>query len=86
MIVDLICQQFRDVSREEFLATLRHDINNPVHVALGYMEMLGDRLRSEGSPELLGLAGSVTESLKAVATELQCALSDSLEKPGFSMY
>jgi len=57
----------RNEAREEFLATLRHDINNPVHVALGYMEMLGDRLKAEGSPELLGLAGSVTESLKAVA-------------------
>ena len=57
----------RNEAREEFLATLRHDINNPVHVALGYMEMLGDRLQSEGPPELLALAGSVTESLKAVA-------------------
>jgi signal transduction histidine kinase len=57
----------RNEAREEFLATLRHDINNPVHVALGYMEMLADRLKSEGSPELLALAGSVTESLKAVA-------------------
>jgi signal transduction histidine kinase len=57
----------RNEAREEFLATLRHDINNPVHVALGYMEMLGDRLKREGSAELLGLAGSVTESLKAVA-------------------
>ncbi len=57
----------RNEAREEFLATLRHDINNPVHVALGYMEMLGDRLKHEGSAELLQLAGSVTESLKAVA-------------------
>jgi signal transduction histidine kinase len=57
----------RNEAREEFLATLRHDINNPVHVALGYMEMLGDRLKREGSPEMLELAGSVTESLKAVA-------------------
>jgi signal transduction histidine kinase len=57
----------RNEAREEFLATLRHDINNPVHVALGYMEMLGDRLKREGSAEMLALAGSVTESLKAVA-------------------
>ncbi|MCC6849582.1 MAG: GAF domain-containing sensor histidine kinase [Deltaproteobacteria bacterium] len=58
----------RNEAREEFLATLRHDINNPVHVALGYMEMLADRLKHEGcSPEMLGLASSVTESLKAVA-------------------
>ena len=57
----------RNEAREEFLATLRHDINNPVHVALGYMEMLGDRLKRDGSPEMLELAGSVTESLRAVA-------------------
>jgi signal transduction histidine kinase len=57
----------RNEAREEFLATLRHDINNPVHVALGYMEMLADRLKREGSPEMLELAGSVAESLKAVA-------------------
>lgn len=58
----------RNEAREEFLATLRHDINNPVHVALGYMEMLSDRLKQEGaSPDMLGLASSVAESLKAVA-------------------
>ncbi len=57
----------RNEAREEFLATLRHDINNPVHVALGYMEMLGERLRVAGSAEMLALAGSVTESLKSVA-------------------
>lgn len=57
----------RNEAREEFLATLRHDINNPVHIALGYMEMLAERLRAEESSELLALAGSVTESLKAVA-------------------
>lgn len=57
----------RNEAREEFLATLRHDINNPVHVALGYMEMLADRLKLEGSTEMLALASSVTESLKAVS-------------------
>lgn len=57
----------RNEAREEFLATLRHDINNPVHVALGYMEMLGDRLKREGSAEMVELAGSISESLKAVA-------------------
>ncbi len=57
----------RNEAREEFLATLRHDINNPVHVALGYMAMLTDRLRADDAAELLALAGSVTESLKAVA-------------------
>lgn len=57
----------RNEAREEFLATLRHDINNPVHIALGYMAMLGDGLRAQQQTELLALAGSVTESLKAVA-------------------
>ena len=57
----------RNEAREEFLATLRHDINNPVHIALGYMEMLADRLKHGGSSEMLALASSVTESLKAVS-------------------
>ncbi|MEB2284747.1 MAG: hypothetical protein B6D46_13410 [Polyangiaceae bacterium UTPRO1] len=58
----------RNEAREEFLATLRHDINNPINVALGYVEMLSDRLKRDGgSPEMLALAGSVAESLKAVA-------------------
>ncbi len=57
----------RNDAREEFLATLRHDINNPVHVALGYMAMLNDGLRERGDDDLLAIASSVTESLKAVA-------------------
>jgi signal transduction histidine kinase len=57
----------RNDEREEFLATLRHDINNPVSVALGYTEMIVDRLQDDGPTDLLGLARSVTESLKAVA-------------------
>ena len=57
----------RNEAREDFLATLRHDINNPVHVALGYMAMLSDGLRAQDQPALLALAGSVTDSLKAVA-------------------
>ena len=57
----------RNEAREEFLATLRHDINNPVHVALGYMAMLTDGLRERDDEALLALASSVTESLKAVA-------------------
>ena len=50
--------------------------------------------RSAGSPHAVHLLSPAyrascvqcAESLKAVATELQRALSDSLEKPGFSMY
>jgi len=57
----------RNHEREEFLATLRHDINNPVGAALGYTEMIIDRLQSGGDTDLLALAGSVVESLKAVA-------------------
>lgn len=56
----------RDV-REEFLAMLRHDINNPVNVALGYTEMMIEECRDRGLRELLDLALSVEESLEAVA-------------------
>ena len=56
----------RDV-REEFLAMLRHDINNPVSVAVGYTEMIVDQCRQEGRRDLLDLALSVEESLNAVS-------------------
>jgi signal transduction histidine kinase len=56
----------RDV-REEFLAMLRHDINNPVSVAVGYTEMIVEQCREEGRRDLLDLALSVEESLKAVS-------------------
>jgi signal transduction histidine kinase len=57
----------RGEAREEFLATLRHDINNPVAVALGYTEMIVERLRGAGDRESTMLAGSVAELLKVVA-------------------
>jgi signal transduction histidine kinase len=57
----------RSQAREEFLATLRHDINNPVNVALGYTEMIMDRLRAVGDRETLALSASVRESLRVVA-------------------
>ena len=57
----------RSQAREEVLATLRHDINNPVHAALGYTEMILDRLRAGGDGETLALAASVLDSLKVVA-------------------
>lgn len=56
----------RDV-REEFLAMLRHDINNPVGVALGYTEMLVEECRDRGLRELLDIALSIEESLEVVA-------------------
>lgn len=56
----------RDV-REEFLAMLRHDINNPVSVAVGYTEMIVQQCREEGRRDLLELALSVEESLNAVS-------------------
>lgn len=56
----------RDV-REEFLAMLRHDINNPVSVAVGYTEMIVEQCRDEGRRDLLDLALSVEESLNAVS-------------------
>jgi signal transduction histidine kinase len=57
----------RNQGREEFLSTLRHDINNPIHVAMGYTEMILDRLKGDGPATLIPLASSVSESLKAVA-------------------
>jgi signal transduction histidine kinase len=57
----------RREAREEFLAMLRHDINNPVTTALGYSEILLDHLRAVGADALASLAASVLESLKTVA-------------------
>jgi signal transduction histidine kinase len=57
----------RNEEREEFLATLRHDINNPINSALGYAEMIIDGLKAEGPERLVPLAFSMVESLKAVA-------------------
>ena len=59
----------RGGAREEFLAMLRHDINNPVAVALGYTQIIVERLQDAGhpDPEVLVLAGSVSELLKAIA-------------------
>jgi signal transduction histidine kinase len=56
----------RDV-REEFLAMLRHDINNPVSVALGYTEMLVAECRDRKLRDLLDVALSIEESLEVVA-------------------
>jgi signal transduction histidine kinase len=57
----------RRQAREEFLAMLRHDINNPVTTALGYSEIILDHLRAVGDDALAPLAASVLESLKIVA-------------------
>ncbi len=57
----------RGEAREEFLATLRHDINNPVAVALGYTEIVVERLRAAGDRESTTLALSVAELLKVIA-------------------
>jgi signal transduction histidine kinase len=57
----------RGQAREDFLATLRHDINNPVAVAMGYTEMLAERLETMGDPELHQRALSVLELLKVIA-------------------
>lgn len=57
----------RDRDREDFLATLRHDINNPVQAAVGYTEMLIDALQREGRQDMHTLAAAVAEALRAVA-------------------
>jgi signal transduction histidine kinase len=53
-------------AREEFLAMLRHDINNPVTVALGCAELIVQHLQPTHDAELLRFARSVVESLGAV--------------------
>jgi signal transduction histidine kinase len=57
----------RSPAREEFLATLRHDIGTPLTVAIGYAEILGERLRAAGEPQSAALAGSVVELLAVIA-------------------
>jgi signal transduction histidine kinase len=57
----------RSQVREEFLSALRHDINNPLHAALGQTEIIIDRLRDGGDRATLTLAGAVVESLRVVA-------------------
>jgi len=54
--------------REDFLATLRHDIKNPLSVALGYLDLIGDRLDDDALEprELRRCLQASTESLKAV--------------------
>jgi signal transduction histidine kinase len=56
----------RSEAREEFLAMLRHDINTPVSIALGYAELVLERLQAQGDDKLAPLAVSVVESLKAI--------------------
>lgn len=56
----------RNESREEFLAMLRHDINNPIAAALGAAELIGEELRERGVDDLELLARSLSESLEAV--------------------
>jgi signal transduction histidine kinase len=56
----------RNESREEFLAMLRHDINNPIAAALGAAELIGEELRERGIDDLGSLARSLGESLEAV--------------------
>jgi signal transduction histidine kinase len=57
----------RGQAREEFLATLRHDITNPVAIALGYTEMIAERVQASGDAESSALASSVMELLKVIA-------------------
>jgi signal transduction histidine kinase len=57
----------RSQAREEFLATLRHDINDPIAVALGYTEMIVDRLQAGEDRKSTTLALSVGELLKVIA-------------------
>lgn len=51
-------------AREEFLATLRHDINNPVTAALGCAEVLVRELQD--NEQLLDFAQAIMSSLESV--------------------
>ena len=58
-------------AREEFLATLRHDIKNPLGVALGYLGMVDDRVAdgdvtAAAIPEVRAALAAASEALKAV--------------------
>jgi signal transduction histidine kinase len=57
----------RSEAREEYLAMLRHDINNPVTAAIGFLELMVDKLEEDGDDRLRQLAAGVLESLQAVA-------------------
>jgi signal transduction histidine kinase len=57
----------RNEAREEFLAMLRHDINNPITAALGSAELIAEMLQGSGNEPLIGFARSMMDSLEAVA-------------------
>jgi signal transduction histidine kinase len=56
----------RREAREEFLAMVRHDIFNPITVALFHTEMLAETLENREDKELADLAHSVHSCLNAV--------------------
>jgi signal transduction histidine kinase len=56
----------RREAREEFLAMVRHDIFNPITVALFHTEMLAETLEQRHDKELADLAHSVHSCLNAV--------------------
>jgi len=56
----------RREARDEFLAMVRHDIFNPITVALFHTEMLAETLENREDKELADLAHSVYSCLNAV--------------------
>jgi len=56
----------RREARDEFLAMVRHDIFNPITVALFHTEMLAETLEGRNDKELADLAHSVHSCLNAV--------------------
>jgi signal transduction histidine kinase len=56
----------RREARDEFLAMVRHDIFNPITVALFHTEMLAETLENRDDKELADLAHSVHSCLNAV--------------------
>ncbi len=70
----LALDKARDPGREEFLAILRHDLSNPVHTALGYLDMLLDEIEERQLNEMRPAAQGAASALRAVADLIANAL------------
>ena len=70
----LALDKARDPGRAEFLAVLRHDLNNPLHTALGYLDLLLDEIEARALTEMRGAAEGAQGALRAVADLVATAL------------
>ncbi len=70
----LALDKARDPGRAEFLAVLRHDLNNPLHTALGYLDLLLDEIEARSLSEMRAAAEGAQGALRAVADLVATAL------------